>query len=488
MAKTKDAGSLPPKVFISYSWTNQAHVERILAWCERLVADGVDVEIDRWSLNEGHDKFAFMEKMVTDPSITHVLIFSDARYAQKADERAKGVGTESQIISAEIYGRTTQERFIPIVCEFDANGDACVPVFLKTRIYLDFSTPDRANDNWEPLIRRLYKKPLLTKPRLGKAPSYLESGSAPASITANKFVALKKAVHDGRPNLRVWIADYVEAVVQQLEEHRLPAASGELEALAQRLYASLEALLPLRNELVEFFSLLLNALPATEGSDVIGDVLERLLAFKYRPASVESHSEWSYDNFGFLLYELFLYAVATHVRHKQFDGLTLLLGRRFVLPETARGNTRVQGFDVFRHFSRLLSNLNEKSAQRRLSMEADLVHKRTTMPAYPMMMLMQSDLLCCLRSILHRSEMSFWPPLTAVYAEYMGTLDLFLRAQERRTFQKIALVLGVATKAELIEKLTAWSENSSQQVSWLFQYGDISLEGLSGLEKLDTVG
>lgn len=488
MAKTEDPASPSPKVFVSYSWTNQPHVDRILAWCERLVADGVDVEIDRWSLNEGHDKFAFMEKMVTDPTITHVLIFSDARYAEKANDRAKGVGTESQIISAEIYGRTTQEKFIPIVCEFDTNGDACVPVFLKTRIYLDFSTPDRANDNWESLIRRLYKKPLLTKPRLGKAPSYLESGSAPASITANKFVALKKAVHDGRPNIRVWIADYVDAVAQQLEEHRLSAATGDLEVLVQQLYASLETLLPLRNELVEFFSLLLNALPASEGSEAIGDLLERLLAFKYPPAREQSHMEWSYDNFGFLAYELFLYAVATHVRHKQFDGLALLLGRRFVVPETARGNTRVHGFDVFRHFSRLLSNFNEKSKERRLSMEADLVHKRATLPAYPMMMLMQSDLLCCLRSIMRRNEMSLWPPLTAVYAEYMGTLDLFLRAQEKRAFQKIALVIGVASKAELTEKLAAWSAKSSQQVGWLFQYGDISLEGLAGVEKLDTTG
>ena len=488
MPKTENAAQLPPKVFVSYSWTGQAHVERILAWCERLVADGVDVEIDRWSLSEGHDKFAFMEKMVTDPSITHVLIFTDARYAEKANDRAKGVGTESQIISAEIYGRTTQEKFIPILCEFDANGEPCLPVFLKTRIYIDFSTPEHANDNWETLIRRLYKKPLLTKPRLGKAPAYLEAGSAPASITASKFIALKKAVHDGRPNLRVWIADYVDAVVLQLEEFRLSTEPAEPEILAERLHASLDAMLPLRNEVVDFFSLLLNALPAAEGSEAIGEFLERLLPFKYRSPSAQSYSEWWFDNFGFLLYELFLYAVAAHLRQKQFDGLALLLGRRYVLPDGASGNSRVLSFDVFRHFSRLLSHLNEKSQSRRLSIEADLVHKRATLATFPMMMLMQADLLCCLRSILRRSEMALWPPLTAVYAEYLGTLELFLRAQEKRFFLKIALVLGVTGKAELDEKLTAWSEKQPGQLSWLFRHGDISLETLAGLEKLDTIG
>lgn len=487
MSEQKET-SPQPKVFVSYSWTNQAHVDRILAWCERLVADGIDVEIDRWSLNEGHDKFAFMEKMVTDPSITHVLIFSDSRYAQKADEREKGVGTESQIISAEIYGRATQDKFIPIVCEFDAKGEPCVPVFLKTRIYLNFSTPEHANDNWETLIRRLYKKPLLTKPRLGKPPAYLEAGSAPASITASKFLALKKAVHDGRSNLRIWIADYTEAVVLQLEEFRLPTTNAELEVLAERLNASLDGMLPLRNEIVEVFGLLLNALPAAEASDAVGEFLERLLPSRFQAPDARSFSEWWLDNFGFLLYELFLYAVAVHVRQRQFDGLTLLLSRRFVLPEGARRSSRVQGFDVFRHFSRLLSSLNEKSQQSRLSMEADLIHKRATLSAYPMMMLMQADLLCCLRSIINRSVMPLWPPLTIVYAEYLGTLDLFLRAQEKRTFQKIAPVLGVATKTELIEKLTVWSEKQPSQLSWLFRHGDISLESLAGLEGLDTVG
>jgi hypothetical protein len=37
-----------------------------------------------------------MEKMVTDPEISKVLIVSDKMYAEKADGRAGGVGTETQ--------------------------------------------------------------------------------------------------------------------------------------------------------------------------------------------------------------------------------------------------------------------------------------------------------------------------------------------------------------------------------------------------------
>ena len=57
--------------------------------------DGIDVVIDVWDLRPGNDNYAFMERMVTDKSVTRVLIFSDSDYATKADARTGGVGTES---------------------------------------------------------------------------------------------------------------------------------------------------------------------------------------------------------------------------------------------------------------------------------------------------------------------------------------------------------------------------------------------------------
>jgi hypothetical protein len=63
----------------------------------------VDVILDKWDLKEGHDANAFMEKMVADPDIKKVVLVCDKKYAEKADRRSGGVGTEAQIISPEIY-------------------------------------------------------------------------------------------------------------------------------------------------------------------------------------------------------------------------------------------------------------------------------------------------------------------------------------------------------------------------------------------------
>jgi TIR domain len=95
---------MQPKVFISYSWTSEQHQNSVREIAERLLSDGVGIVMDVFDLREGDDKYAFMERMVTDPAVTHVLVFCDKAYAEKANTRKPGgVATESQILSKEVY-------------------------------------------------------------------------------------------------------------------------------------------------------------------------------------------------------------------------------------------------------------------------------------------------------------------------------------------------------------------------------------------------
>ena len=55
-----------PKVFISYSWTAKDKARNL---AERLLADGVDVVMDIYDLNEGMEKYTFMQRIVNDSSI-----------------------------------------------------------------------------------------------------------------------------------------------------------------------------------------------------------------------------------------------------------------------------------------------------------------------------------------------------------------------------------------------------------------------------------
>ena len=67
-----------PKLFISYSWSSPQHEQIVIDLAKELRENnGVDVILDKWRLKEGHDAVAFMEKMVTDPTIKKVAIIGN---------------------------------------------------------------------------------------------------------------------------------------------------------------------------------------------------------------------------------------------------------------------------------------------------------------------------------------------------------------------------------------------------------------------------
>ena len=84
---------------------------------------------------------------------------------------------ETAIISTEIYGKVNQEKFIPIIAECDEEGNPYVPVYIKSRIYVDLSNAEQYEAEYEKLLRNIYEKPLFKKPKLGSKPEWLEEDS-----------------------------------------------------------------------------------------------------------------------------------------------------------------------------------------------------------------------------------------------------------------------------------------------------------------------
>jgi len=197
-----------PKVFISYSWTTPLHERWVLDFAERLSGDGVGVILDKWALKEGQDKHAFMEKMVNDEKINNVLIICDKGYQNKANKRRDGVGTETQLISKEVYENVEQEKFIPIIKEYNENGNPCTPHFISNRIYIDLSSEDIFEENYMKLVRNLYDKPLLKKPPLGTPPAYITEDEQVTLKTSHKVVGIKNAILNGRGSVDGLSYDY----------------------------------------------------------------------------------------------------------------------------------------------------------------------------------------------------------------------------------------------------------------------------------------
>ncbi len=173
-----------PKLFISYAWTDDKHKQWVKGLAKRLRDSGVKPEFDEWGLRIGHDINAYMEGMVTDPTITKVIMVVDKNYAKKADDREGGVGTEASIIAKEINKDKEQKKFAAIALEKDAKGNLIFPVYWGSRRGIDFSDyndHDSDHKSYNELLYWIFDKPLHEKPALGKIPDFI-SGKTIISV------------------------------------------------------------------------------------------------------------------------------------------------------------------------------------------------------------------------------------------------------------------------------------------------------------------
>ncbi len=74
-----------PKVFISYSWEDDAHKDWVKQFANRLLSDGVNAIIDQYDLELGDRLPQFMEQSIANSD--YVLIICTPTYKSKSDER-----------------------------------------------------------------------------------------------------------------------------------------------------------------------------------------------------------------------------------------------------------------------------------------------------------------------------------------------------------------------------------------------------------------
>lgn len=476
----------PPKAFVSYSWTTQEHQDGILEWAKRLSADGVDVILDLWSFKTGHDKYAFMEKMVTDSAVTKVLIFSDAEYAKKADARQGGVGTESQIISKEVYEKVDQEKFIPIVCEFNEEGP-CLPVFLKSRKWLDFSTPEKAHENYDQLLRVIFDKPLHQKPKIGSPPKHLFEPAISVLSTRPTLTAFKTAIINDRSNWSGLATRFLDDFLDRMEQFVIwPAPQGDLD---EAILSSIEQFTPFRNEFIEFVTLVCSMKDEVAVYEEIAEFFERCLRFLYPPNYDSTWIDAVFDNMRFILYELFLYTLALLIKYKRFNRASIFLEKSYFLPENGhkRAGSDYVTIETLCAYSESLANRNRRLGLNRIDPIADLLKNRATLKEVSFEQIKQVDHLCFLKSIIYSPKLTPWYPHTVVFTVHNASLEIFVRAASAREFPKLTAFLNVASKEELLAKYRAGAEVQRVRQWGVGMVSGVDFERLFNFDKLNSI-
>ncbi len=180
----------PPRVFVSYSHDSAVHKMWVLQFSTVLRNRGIDIILDQWDLKPGDDMFHFMETSLE--SSDFVLAICSERYVKKANTGAGGAGYEKMILTSAMLNNIKDSNVIPIIRE---NISKELPIFLKSKKYIDFSNDEEIEYNFDELLRFLLDEPLFTKPEIGKNPFKPMEESKPDRTS------------DGVSQIMIYIAD-----------------------------------------------------------------------------------------------------------------------------------------------------------------------------------------------------------------------------------------------------------------------------------------
>ena len=474
---------VPPRAFISYSWTSPTHEDWVIHLASDLCDSGVDVILDKWELKEGHDKFAFMETMVTDPHIHKVVIICDKRYMSKADDRAGGVGAETQIITPELYAKVSQEKFVVIVTELDEYGNPYVPAFYGSRIFIDFTDEANRSESFDQLLRWIFGKPVYVKPPIGKPPAFItDDDSIIRMATSSRFIRACDALRNGRGQSAALAMEYFETISTEFSQLRI--RSEEDREFDDLVLENLEAFLPHRNQIVDMFSLLSKFGHKGEAAKIVHRFFESLIPYMSRSGDRSTHRGWEVDNYRFLVHELFLYALACFIRDERFDiAEYLMISGYYVSDESGRYSSKLATFGIFGQSTDSLKYRNQRKKMRRLSLRTDLLKHRAQDSSVRFHHLMQADFTLFLRGQIDRNHQMWWYPVTLLYSCLEECVfEMFVRSESAHYFESVKSLLGISDKNALGKVLAEFDRNPASLPRWGYQ--TLSPRQLVGFQRL----
>ncbi len=438
-----------PKAFISYAWTSPAHIKWVEDLGSDLVAAGVQVQLDQWHLKPGHDAAHFMEGIIRDRTVTHVIMVCDANYKQKADNRKAGAGIEAQIITQELYSSTENSKYVAILREKDDQGLATIPLFAGNRIYIDFSDDSNYAASLEELIRWIYQKPLKSPPPLGSRPAWLDEDFSATSPTRLPALSAVQAVKRAERHLIPTLVKYFRVLSDQVSLiPNLNMRSSTVQAEALNIVSNFIAF---RDEYLQVIDTLATYSTDESAYQTVHTFFENLTTACLPRPDVNTYFPNEWDHKRFLAYEMFVLAVATFIRHSRWDALSTLVHQDYVFSSSNHGRGASSAYTFFYHDNRVFRS--SSGAPTPLS---DLVFSRPNV-VVTNSEIMQADLLLylvCKLTLDQQSRGIWYPECYAKSAWNSTNFPIFLRAKSRSYFGKFKAVLGVSSPAEFKAKIS----------------------------------
>ena len=419
------ADTMTKKVFISYSWRKQEEVSEIV---ERLRGVGIDTVFDIHDLNPGDDIYKFMEKSVNDDGIDYVLMFCDKSYADKANGRDGGVGTETQIITPELYKNTKQSKFIPIIIEKNERGEPYLPAFLKARKYIDLCYGN--NEGFDELVRLIYEKPLKRKTPLGAPPDFSEDGHVNLLPLRNYVETVKRTELPKLDDSFIDIA--VEAILDTIEFGK-PGIDGIRTTIDQEI--------SVRDLILDYFVELVNK--HIQSSQIIIDIIETI----HNKGFNKFQDEYKQEVVRFVLWELLLDYITICVQRKKWTELSEVISYSFYIKNDRSTSDKICDYTFFNRHLNILDGTRKGDEVRYFSFQSELLSRRPFHDIITKQNISESDIMLYHLSILSNSDYMWFPRL---YVYHKGpVIETWARMRSKQFCLSVSTLFGTNTVDEI---------------------------------------
>lgn len=452
-----------PKVFISYSWSSKEYEEKVMDLAVKLQGDGVEVIIDKWSMQPGNDTINFMENCVKDPKINFVLMLLDKEYAEKANNKKGGVGIETQIISNEVYSNVEQSKFIPIIFDRDDEGKIYVPIYLKSKFHYDL-TRDNSDEEYVKLVKQIYGRQMYYKPELGNKPSWVDED-------LNNPSSLKLKILQNKNNKNSFSLLEEEIKKSVLGEDRIESTEKtEKNKVVIEIYNNS---LEYRNALIEIF---LNKCATDDFIDATCDFYENIKNWNKQNSGIKQEI---WDAF---IHESFIYLIAVLLKMKQYRTINIFITKSYFQQGYDDNITNFNhyfyshNYDIIQKAKCELDDKKYYSGMAQIWVE-NIYETKITKREFT-----QADILIYNLNILLNKEDWYWFPITYVYngdSRFNSPLkDFSVRLKSKYEVNKMKELFGINSVEELKNLFNAMKpfiENRQERYrySMAFEYANL---------------
>jgi hypothetical protein len=392
------------------------------------------------------------------------LVISNKKYAEKANERKGGVGTETQIITPNLYAKEKEEKFIPLVLERDDNGEPSLPIYLKSRKYIDFSRIEFFEDSYEELLRNILETPSLPKPKLGTTPpAYITDSTINLSETNNKLKTIENQLRKSNSISIKDINSFIDLFINNLWSFDQKTIPNDLVLYGEQLFNALKSYKPLREDFVKFVDILSSSNIDNFDEILIG-FFENAPTFNYPKENSGSWSTERFEIFKIIFHELFIYTIAVCLKNKNYALTADLLHSKYYKKDKHKNNKEPESFTFLFNYHENLENYSFKVFRKVTGFGDYLITNLSEFLNKEDIIL--ADTLCYFISGMEGQTIyELWFPKTYIYAESDG-MNFFEKMTSEKYFDRMKILFNVKNKSELIEKLTKTKNDSKDRLSY----------------------